>query len=69
MDPQACLQAAESAVVQAEANPTLDNIEEAQEHLSNYRQWRDRGGFEPDEGDDHCTDLRLRLLYVRTTLL
>ncbi len=40
MDPKETLRLAEQAIYDGE-------YEDATEHLNNYREWRERGGFEP----------------------
>jgi hypothetical protein len=54
MDPEACLQAAETALAEGDH-------EEAREHLENYRSWRSRGGFMPTNGDARERVLRRML--------
>lgn len=54
MDPKACLDRVESAI------EDRDWIE-AREALADYRQWRSRGGFEPENGDARESALRARL--------
>lgn len=44
MDPEACLLRAEHAIEDRDWT-------EAREACSNYRTWRSRGGFEPENGD------------------
>ena len=50
MDPEACLQAAEKAIFDSDAD-------EAHDHLTNYRQWRAAGGFQPEEGDSRAVTI------------
>lgn len=40
MDPLACLLAAETAIIKR-------HHDDAHEHLTNYAEWRAKGGFEP----------------------
>ena len=62
MDPQACLDAVESALTAAEQpGDNTSHIEDAEEHLANYRAWRRKGGFEPPNGDARCRTLTVRL--------
>lgn len=44
MDPRETLKAALRALA-------ADDFEGCRDYLSYYRQWRDRGGFEPTHGD------------------
>lgn len=67
MDPKACLDAAESAVMAAEATEdNLLHIEECEEHLANYREWRRKDGFEPEGGDARCRSITIRLEALPT---
>ena len=67
MDPKACLDAAESAVRAAEATEdNLLHIEECEEHLANYREWRRKDGFEPEGGDARCRSITIRLEALPT---
>jgi len=62
MDPQACLDAVESAIKAAEMpGDNTSHIEDAEEHLANYREWRRKGGFQPKGGDARLVSLTLRL--------
>ena len=55
MDPAACLQ---------RAHDQLDdgNIDEARDALTSYREWRRRGGFEPEGGDQRADELEQMLI-------
>lgn len=67
MDPKACLDAAESAVRAAEATEdNLLHIEECEEHLASYREWRRKDGFEPEGGDARCRSITIRLEALPT---
>lgn len=57
MDPQATLDAAEAAI-------EAGDRDDAREHLTNYSQWRARGGFEPDGGDARHKRLAARAFHM-----
>ena len=54
MDPQAALDAAEQEIEAGE-------YREALEHLNHYTNWRARGGFEPEDGDQRSREMRDQL--------
>ena len=58
MDPNACLDRAESALHD-------NDHEECESALDDYAAWRSRGGFEPDGGDRRA--MATRRLLVRAT--
>jgi len=62
MDPKAALDSAESAI-------KAGDLEEAEEFLANYREWRRKGGFEPDGGDLRCGHLSMRMAARASELL
>lgn len=65
MDPKATLDAAESAIKCAEQpGDSQPFIEDAEDHLAAYAEWRRKGGFEPDGGDLKLQSLRNRLLAL-----
>ena len=55
MDPVACLQRAHDAIDAAD-------FDEARDALASYRDWRRRGGFEPDGGDQRAGELEQMLM-------
>jgi hypothetical protein len=57
MDPEACLKAAEEALAEGDH-------EEVRERLEDYRGWRSRGGFEPENGDMRANALRRAMARV-----
>ncbi len=62
MDPQAALDCAESAIEDGD-------LEEAEEFLANYREWRRKGGFAPEGGDLRCERLSMRMAAKASELL
>lgn len=57
MDPEASLKSAQAALAD-------DNAADAAEYLQAYAQWRRRGGFEPNRGDERARDMREHLLRL-----
>lgn len=62
MDPKVCLDLAQRQIeFLAESNPAQPEAEDAFDSastaLSDYMDWRNNGGFEPENGDDRCSDL------------
>ena len=55
MDPVACLQRAHDALDDG-------NLDEARDLLASYRDWRRRGGFEPENGDQRADGLEQMLI-------
>ena len=55
MDPATCLQLANDAI-------NADDFDEARNALASYRNWRRRGGFEPDGGDGRADELERTLI-------
>lgn len=47
MDPKETLKLALGCIVKGTMTGDEDMLREGQEHLSNYHNWRARGGFEP----------------------
>lgn len=54
MDPVECLNHAARAL-------DADDLDAARGHLTDYRGWRGRGGFEPPRGDDRLAELEASL--------
>ena len=62
MDPKACLDLAERQIDYLDhSDPTEEQAENAfnttAKALSDYMDWRNNGGFEPENGDKRCADL------------
>ena len=55
MDPVACLQRAHDAIDAAD-------FDEARDALASYRDWRRRGGFQPEGGDHRAGELEQILI-------
>jgi hypothetical protein len=55
MDPTACLQRARDAIDEGD-------FDEARDALASYREWRRRGGFEPDGGDQRGEEIERMLI-------
>jgi hypothetical protein len=55
MDPETCLQEAEIALNEGK-------FSQADFHLIDYRRWRMRGGFEPENGDERARHLSATLV-------
>lgn len=70
MDPKATLDFAEWSLKDARAakgsdeESYRDNIEEANDYLKAYIDWRLKGGFEPENGDERYRTMLAELLEI-----
>jgi hypothetical protein len=59
MDPAACLQRADDAVIDGD-------LAEADLALQDYFSWRRRGGFQPPNGDARAAEIEKRLAEAKS---